>query len=443
VNTKDLIAKAQRIYGNAYSYRLSEYKNSKTHVVIECPIHGPFDQLPGTHLRGAGCKRCADVARGEGSALKAAANFLEKVRAVHGDRYDCSETNYVRSGEKVTVSCFKHGKFSIRPNNFLRGIGCTKCGDEAMAAKQSKGTRQFVKDARKIHLNRYDYSAVSYVSTHKQVEIRCPDHGVFYQAPSGHLNGRGCPKCGIDKNAEGRTRTLEDFIATSRQVHGDKYDYSQAVYVGSEIPLTIICPVHGAFRQRPQRHAERGQGCPKCANRDMDLSKFIERARAVHQNRYDYGQSVYMRARDPLIVACPDHGPFEQRADHHLRGIGCPLCVDALNSKGIRKIEAWLTARGISYEREKSFNALRSVKTRRRHLRFDFWLPKLNAVIEFDGRQHFQAVSVWGGRSGFDETVARDRRKDEWTAAQGIQMIRVRHDQEQDLELILGTALGV
>jgi very-short-patch-repair endonuclease len=310
-----------------------------------------------------------------------------------------------------------------------------------MAAKQSKGTPQFVEEARKIHLDRYDYSAVSYTSTRKRVEIRCPNHGPFHQAPSGHLSGQGCPKCGIDRNAKGRTRTLEDFIATSRRVHGDKYDYSHAEYVGSEIPLTIICPVHGAFRQRPQKHAEREQGCPKCANRDMDLSKFIERAKAVHQNRYDYSQSIYVRARTPLIVVCPDHGSFKQRADHHLKGIGCPLCVDALNSKGIRKIEEWLIAQSISYEREKGFDALRSEKTRRRHLRFDFWLPNLNAVIEFDGIQHFQAVSIWGGKSAFDETVARDRRKDEWAAAQGIQMIRVRHDQEQDIELILRTAL--
>src|ERR1039458_2445490 len=161
--TKEFISKARSVHADTYSYRQTVYENSKTRVIIECSIHGPFEQFPGPHLEGAGCKRCGDVARGEASALKATETFLEKARKVHGNRYDLSTTHYVRSGEKITVTFHKHGIFSIRPNNFLRGIGCSKCGDESMAAKQSTGKDKFVKQAQKVHADRFDYSAVSYV----------------------------------------------------------------------------------------------------------------------------------------------------------------------------------------------------------------------------------------------------------------------------------------
>ena len=54
--------------------------------------------------------------------------FIEKARAVHGDTYDYSKTQYVRSMEKVCITCPEHGDFWQVPTSHLRGVGCPKCG---------------------------------------------------------------------------------------------------------------------------------------------------------------------------------------------------------------------------------------------------------------------------------------------------------------------------
>ena len=48
--------------------------------------------------------------------------------------------------------------------------------------------------------------------------------------------------------------TTEEFIAKAKAVHGDKYDYSQVEYVNNHTKVSIICPIHGVFRQRPLDH---------------------------------------------------------------------------------------------------------------------------------------------------------------------------------------------
>jgi hypothetical protein len=61
----------------------------------------------------------------------------------------------------------------------------------------------------------------------------------------------------------GKRLTTEEFIEKARKVHGDKYDYSKAEYVNSVIKVCIICPIHGEFWQNPNSHMN-GVGCKEC-----------------------------------------------------------------------------------------------------------------------------------------------------------------------------------
>ena len=96
--------------------------------------------------------------------------------------------------------------------------------------------------------------------------------------------------------------------------------------------MCIICPDHGPFWQTPKMHITRKQDCPKCAKykntRLKNTEKFIEEAKATHGNKYDYSQTVYTNAQDKVTIICPVHGPFQQTANSHLRGCGCPACGD-------------------------------------------------------------------------------------------------------------------
>ena len=125
-----------------------------------------------------------------------------------------------------------------------------------------KTTEQFVKEAMQVHGDKYDYSEVEYVNTHVPVKIRCLQCGAFfYQEPSSHLAGHGCPKC--NKKQTHRKLGLNNFITKAREVHGDKYDYSRAIYKDMRSKIEIICPVHGSYFQLAQSHLL-GHGCLLC-----------------------------------------------------------------------------------------------------------------------------------------------------------------------------------
>ena len=99
---------------------------------------------------------------------------------------------------------------------------------------------------------------MDYKGGHINVCIICPEHGEFYQSPSNHLSGKGCLYCG---GTSGMDKTL--FILKAKEIHGDKYDYTNVEYINSHTKVKIICPIHGEFMQPPQEHIN-GQGCPKC-----------------------------------------------------------------------------------------------------------------------------------------------------------------------------------
>lgn len=120
--------------------------------------------------------------------------------------------------------------------------------------------------------------------------------------------------------------TTEQFIEKAKKVHGNKYDYSKVEYEHSKKDVIIICPIHGEFRQRPNNHLN-GQGCPKCVgNYKLATDDFIERARKVHGDKYDYSKTVYLNNRAHVIVICPKHGEFLISPRHHMKGSGCPKC---------------------------------------------------------------------------------------------------------------------
>lgn len=124
-------------------------------------------------------------------------------------------------------------------------------------AKKTK--EQFIKDARLVHGDRYDYNKVEYVNSLTKVCIVCPVHGEFWLRASHHLNGVGCSACSGKKK-----KTSEEFILKAREIHGDKYDYSKVEYTDCKNKVRIICPIHGEFLQTPDAHTNGKRGCPKC-----------------------------------------------------------------------------------------------------------------------------------------------------------------------------------
>ena len=119
-------------------------------------------------------------------------------------------------------------------------------------------TEEFIKRAKKIHGDKYDYSLVEYKNYDIKIKIICPIHGEFEQTPRCHINSE-CFHCYISKRIKG----TEIFIEEAKKIHGDKYDYSLVDYKNRFTTIKIICEKHGIFEQIPYAHLK-GSICYKC-----------------------------------------------------------------------------------------------------------------------------------------------------------------------------------
>lgn len=131
-----------------------------------------------------------------------------------------------------------------------------------------------------------------------------------------------------------RKLTTEEFIEKAKKIHGDKFDYSKTNYTGAKNLITIGCPVHGDVLISGDAHGNQGQGCGKCRGHSIHLGKkfsndkFIEMAKSVHGDKFDYSLVEYVNNTTKVKIGCNVHGMFEQRpADHLYQTSGCPRCM--------------------------------------------------------------------------------------------------------------------
>lgn len=131
----------------------------------------------------------------------------------------------------------------------------------------------FIAAATTTHGDKYDYRLVPnmYRSAHGKVTIICPLHGTFNQTPASHQKGQGCPDCGGRVGASVAARR-DRFVSGAIAKHGNRYDYTEVVFVDQRTEVTIGCRDHGAFRQRPTNHVS-GRGCPTCAHADRTAAR--------------------------------------------------------------------------------------------------------------------------------------------------------------------------
>lgn len=348
--------------------------------------------------------------------------FIAKASEKHKNKYDYSKVEYVNSQTLVDIICPEHGEFKQRPNAHLRGQGCPKCKTEAGKRLCSDTTETFIKKANGVHGDKYDYSMVEYVNTNTLVKIICPKHGEFEQKPNVHLQGKGCPRCGIEKTHT--VMTTDDFIKKAKTVHGNKYDYSRSEYKSPFEPLVIICPQHGEFKQKASYHLS-GNGCPLCGlnkvakTLSLDSDTFIEKAKKIHGNKYDYSKVDYINNKTDVIITCPIHGDFKVKPFNHLYNkSGCPRCS---TSKLEEKLCLFLKEKNISFDRQVSFDWLKNDLTNYK-MKYDVFIPSLSLAIECQGQQHFFSGGIYDEQM-VSSTIHRDTVKNRLSMENSIQLI--------------------
>lgn len=240
--------------------------------------------------------------------------------------------------------------------------------------------------------------------------------------PTGRLVGN------IKGVKTGLKLTNDILISRFVKAHGDKYNYSLVDYKGSNEYIKIICPVHGEFEQKSHDHMK-GIGCSKCAwcipaRNKLTQVEFIKRANLVHFYLYDYSLVEYKDDSTKVKIICKHHGIFEQQPLTHVRlKNGCPKCGNSYNEN---LISNFLKEKNIMFESEKTFKDLKL----KGKLRFDFYISKLNLIIEFDGKQHFEPVRFRGiseelALEKFHHTKKTDEIKNQYCIDNNINIIRI------------------
>ena len=277
---------------------------------------------------------------------------------------------------------------------------------------------EFIEKAKEVHGDFYDYSKVEFKGYYKKVCIVCPIHGEFWQTPYNHIeNKQTCFLCSqIKKAHKVPTLTKEEFILKAKEIHDNKYDYSKVEYVNNKTKVCIICPTHGEFWIRPDMHLN-GQGCKKCSNEKNGLKRrktkeqFIEDAKQIHGNKYNYSKVEYINNRAKICVICPIHGEFWITPNNHLKGNGCKKCDISLLENDLIN---FFKDKNIPYIfRERKLPWLDG-------LEIDFYLPQYNIGIECQGIQHFKKSHFF---EPLEVVQERDKRKLKLCGENGIKLL--------------------
>jgi len=318
--TELVIAEFLKVHGDRYDYSIVDYKNNSTKVTIICPDHGEFDQRPSHHKNGVGCPICRNKMQGDYKRLSGR-EVIDMFKKTHGDKYDYSKVDYKNNQTKVTIICHEHGEFQQVPMNHKKGVGCPKCYGNLLGT-----TEQVIEEFRKVHRDRYNYSKINYKNSQTKVTIICNEHGEFQQTPNSHKRGSGCPQCGTKIRGAKLGLSNKVIIEQFKEVHGERYDYSKVDYKTNHKKVTIICPYHGEFDQRPSHH-KNGVGCPDCSgNVPLTTEKIVKQFKKVHGERYKYSKVVYKGSDTKIKIICYTHGVFYQTPYNHRNGNGCPTC---------------------------------------------------------------------------------------------------------------------
>lgn len=324
LTTQEFIAKATAKHGDKYDYSETEYFGNNKSVAIHCKVHGVFTPLANDHLsKKAGCPKCAGVKR------LTKEEFVTKSIASHSEKFDYSKVSYKNVKTKVTIICPKGHEFEQTPHDHMAGFGCVHC-----AGKAKITIDMFLEQSLSIHAGKYDYSMVNFIDDKTPVEIFCKHHNKsFWQKPSSHRTGKGCPQCG-----GAATLDTWEFVEKVIRRRGSEYDYTNTVYIKKTEPLRIDCRKHGEFWQLPYNHLA-GHGCPKCVCSDVSspektLTEMFSEFSPVKDREVLDGREIDLLFKE-YRVAVEVNGIYWHSDEYHTKGSHLKKTVDCL-SKGIK-----------------------------------------------------------------------------------------------------------
>lgn len=285
-------------------------------------------------------------------------------------------------------------------------------------------------------------------SKQTNIKCRCLICETVWMPRIGHLyRGHGCPKCNDIKI------TPEDFLLKIENIFKGNFivkEFNKNLAISNQ-KILMYCVLCKKSRTHSWKHLVNGHGCWTCmrenliAPQRMTEKEFIERSRQINGGKYNYDKVVNPTQKNSVCITCNIHGDFRQSVGDHLYNkSGCPKCKE---SKGEKRIRIFFESNNIPYIKNKRFSDCKY----KNPLPFDFYLEKLNLLIEFDGEQHTTGFRFYrkknGGSviattkkqklKGLELIEMRDSIKTEYCIEKNITLLRISYKDYENIEKIL------
>ena len=257
--------------------------------------------------------------------------YIEKVKKKYNNFYDYSKTYFRKREDRITIICPKHGEFTLIARNHLEGAICPQCKKEELHNKNIKRLKEkFYKKCDELYNGFYDYSKSIFESREDNIIVICPKHGEFTINVRSHMGGAICPKCrNLIKNKKPKL-TTEEFIKKCIKKYSNKFTYENTIFIDYNTPTKVTCKIHGEIEIIPKHFLYDSKfGCKYCSvdSTTLTYEDFIEKAREIHGDKYDYSKVEYNGNKNKVCIICPKHGEFWMTPNAHLsQKQNCPKC---------------------------------------------------------------------------------------------------------------------
>lgn len=283
-----------------------------------------------------------------------------------------------------------------------------------------------------------------YVNAKTHITCRCKTHDYIWDAhPWSLLQGSGCPICGRERTYNSTTFTHEKFLDKMRGINSNIEilgHYTRAVE-----KIKCRCKICGNVWYPTASNILAGHGCKKCmdntlsSDRRKNIESLYEQSKEIAKI-IDIDFSCYQNGNSKLSCTCKVcNNKWKVTYKNLLAGRGCPKCNK--NSKGEAKISLFLDTQSIYFIQNYSFDEL--VSNNNYKLSYDFYLPKYNLLIEYQGEQHEHPVKHFGGKEQFKKQQEHDKRKREYAKEHGIELLEIWYWDYNKIDKILNDKLNI
>ena len=248
---------------------------------------------------------------------------------------------------------------------------------------KAKTEKEFRKENIELLKN---YELIKFNGMKNKSIFKCSKHGLINKTPANFINHQ-CNECTKEKLREMFLKSNDDYIKEAKEIFPE-YDFSKTEYKGNDKKIIVIYPKHKEFKIEANSLLQ-GHGCKLCANEEISkmktysVNELIQRANKVHNYKYDYSLSDKNGISSKVKINCPTHGIFTKSWNNHInQHQGCPECNGFF---GEVKTKEWLVKNNIEFVKNKPFEDLKDID----YLKYDFYIEKINLLIEIQGQQHY------------------------------------------------------